>query len=1059
MSVTTASKSAFTFGTRLNLAKNMISRLKVIAFISAGVLLFQTVASGESSASSIQSKRTYFKHTGPKKPFRELPQFRDHDLSFFAMAPEVNCPVSVVAEPGGAVYVLCDGNAGLGRLPNQGKVWRLVDEDDDGKADYGTEFIPDIDTPRGGHFVDGTLYLVHPPFVSAFMDTNADGVADARKTLARGFAHDLGWRRGGDHTTNDLRVGIDGWIYVAVGDFGGNVVGSDGSEASLMSGGVIRMRIDGSDVEVYTQGTRNTYDLAINHRLDMLAMDNTNDGGGWDMRLHHLTPLAHMGYPNLYKNFSEDAMAPLFVYGGGSGCGALYLEEPGFPDWFNRRFHTISWGKLHTHSLTSHEATFVNEDEISLTLNKLVDLDVDGSSRIYFANFEGGGARIEPDAVVGHVVQAKPKGWQYREFPELASASTHSLVEFLDRDSAVLRQQAQWALIRSKDEKTVDILSTFVESEAASLEARLAALYAVSLRDDNGSVGLLKGWLKDDELEEYALRALLDRRDSAELDLGPIIAASLESENPRVRLHGIVGARKLGLKTLTGRLLGISKKEDWAPLEKGVAHVHKIVPHTAQRALIEMAAVSDLHQALANPGLRRPALLALRQIHTVENVAGLISALENTSNKGELQELVAVLLRLYHREAEWDGETWWGTRPNSAGPYFLGAAWEGSEIIAESLRKVVAGMNEASQKETLFQVRRHNLSLEELQLPVEVDPLEQLLEQSQHTFEQQPDLLSVVVDSKRPREMRVKAFRAALDVTGLLYADWAQANLQALEKIENERDLFDVLGRDFVQTSSHRISLMQRVPKAYSKIRKRGSIQVSLFNEVLCNLVQSPLTDEGDRNSVIRGLKAEYLNTEFLDTILRYRAAAFAPLVKSALKNPKLEAKAREVLKSFEQTGEERVGELSVVDASKAVLTMEGSIEEGREWFTRLSCIVCHAISPDEPQKGPYLGSVGNLFNRQQLITHVIDPGAEVAQGFQTYNFELKDGSFASGFVTARDEKKIELRNVVGIVQVIQTSNVVKEEVLKTSMMPAGLVNSLTVGEFASLIDYLQSLH
>jgi putative heme-binding domain-containing protein len=138
---------------------------------------------------------------------------------------------------------------------------------------------------------------------------------------------------------------------------------------------------------------------------------------------------------------------------------------------------------------------------------------------------------------------------------------------------------------------------------------------------------------------------------------------------------------------------------------------------------------------------------------------------------------------------------------------------------------------------------------------------------------------------------------------------------------------------------------------------------------------------------------------------------------------------------------------------------MDGDAALGKKLFTRQSCNACHSILPDEPQKGPYLGSVGNLFNREQLIKHVIDPGAEVAQGFQTYTFQLKDGTATSGFVTARDERTIELRNVAGAIQKLSAADVTKEEVLKTSMMPPGLVNSLTVQEFASLIDYLQSLH
>lgn len=999
--------------------------------------------------------RVRLNHQGPESPFRPLPEFKDHVLTRFATAPEINCPVSVVAEPGGAVYALCDGNAGLGRLANQGMVWRLIDEDDDGQADYGTKFIPNLDTPRGGQFIDGTLYLVHPPHISAFRDTDGDGVADERKTLASGFAHDLSWKRGGDHSTNDLKIGIDGWIYVAVGDFGASAVGSDGSKATLMTGGVIRMRLDGSDLEIHARGTRNTYDLAINHRLDILAMDNTNDGDGWDMRLHHLTPLAHMGYPNLYKNFSEDAMPPLFNYGGGSGCGALYLEEPGFPDWFNNRFHTISWGKLHTHDLAPNEATFTNEDQVSLNLNKVVDLDVDGSSRLYFANFEGGGARIDPGAIVGHIVQAKPEGWEGRPFPNLDTATPSQLLENLDQGSGVLRQSAQWKLWQSQAPGVSKMLGEFAADGSRSLEARIAALFAINLRNEAGSADLLKGFLQDKALNEYALRALLDRKDRGALGLEEIIAECLENDDARVRLQAIVGVQKLDLTRFTETLLAMSDEGTRQPLVKDVAHVHEAIPHTARRALVDLAPIPELHAALAKPRFRAPALAVLRQLHTIGNVSRLIALLKETGKS----DVIAILLRLYHRERQWDGEAWWGTRPNSAGPYYQGVTWEGSKAIAEALREVVVGMDAESQKEVLFQVRRHNLDLDELQLPIEVDPLEQLLGQGSHTFEQQADLLGIVTDQSRPREMRVQAFRAALEVTGFAYGNWVIANLDALAKIESEVDLHETLGREFALSPSHRVSMIGRVTKAYSKVVKMTPACRTLFYDMLCNLVQSPLTPGEDRDRIVSAMVREPLTLEFVESIRRNRAVAFQSLLRKPGRDERVISAAKETLATFEEAGGQLVGELAAKEVAKAVLNMEGDLELGKNLFARQSCIACHSILPDEPQKGPYLGTAGNLFTREQLITHVIEPGAEVAQGFQTYRFQLKDGSGAFGFVTARDEERIEVRNVAGVKQIIRTADVTKEELLEASMMPPGLVNNLTLREFASLIDYLQSLH
>jgi putative heme-binding domain-containing protein len=1014
---------------------------------------------GAAAKPSAPAERVALKNQGPKPPFRKLPKVEGLNLSYFAQAPEINTPVSVIAEPGGAVYALCDGNAGLGRLPNQGTVWRLVDENDDGQADYGTRFVPDIDTPRGGHFLDGTLYLVHPPFISSFRDLDGDGVADEHKVLAKGFAHDLSWKRGGDHTTNDLRIGIDGWIYVAVGDFGANAVGSDGSKAQLMTGGVIRMRKDGSDLEIHARGTRNIYDIAISPRLDILALDNTNDGDGWDMRLHHLTPLAHMGYPYLFKNFSEEAMPPLFVYGGGSGCGALYLEEPGFPERLNNRFHTINWGRVYSHGLTPHEATFVNEDKVTLTINKMVDLDVDGSSRLYFANFENGGARIQPGAIVGHIVQAKPAGWKYRPFPDLEKASTETLIGFLDDGSNVLRQQAQTVLVRSKRPETDSSLQKAATNKALSLDARIAALFAINLRNEPGSAKIVTGFLADESLREYALRALLDRKDRDQLDLAKTVTTLLDDANPRVRLQAVVGARRLGLAQLTEKLLAMSVEGARKPLENGITHQHEAIPHTAYRALVELAPVEELNPFLGDPEWRKPALAVLRTIHTAENVAKLTGLLEQSKQPAESLDFISALIRLYHREQEWDGESFWGTRPNSSGPYYQGVTWEESERIASTLRMVVSKMDKEAQGAVLTEVRRHHIDLAKLNLPIEIDPLEQLLEQPTHTSGQQADLLSIVKDPARPKPMRIAAFRAALEVTGFIYDDWCPVNLEALAAIENDKELHATLGREFVQSPSHRGSSVNRIPKTWSKVQTMGERQRALFLDMVCSLVQSPLTAEDDRQTLVNGMGKEAPTPDFIEAIARTHAVAFKGFLKGKFQDPAIARLAAETLASLQASEGKLVGDLTVAEASKIVRGMDGDVEEGEEIFTRQSCVACHSMQPDEPQKGPYLGSVGNLFNREQLITHIIDPGAEVAQGFQTYQFKLKDGTMASGFVTARDEQTIKLRNLAGESQIIQTSAVEKEEVLDVSMMPPGLVNSLTLRQFASLIDYLQTLH
>ena len=48
------------------------------------------------------------------------------------------------------------------------------------------------------------------------------------------------------------------------------------------------------------------------------------------------------------------------------------------------------------------------------------------------------------------------------------------------------------------------------------------------------------------------------------------------------------------------------------------------------------------------------------------------------------REILATLVRLYHREADYDG-SWWGIRPDSTGPYYDPREWECSVRIASEI--------------------------------------------------------------------------------------------------------------------------------------------------------------------------------------------------------------------------------------------------------------------------------------------------------------------------------------------------------------------------------------
>ena len=220
----------------------------------------------------------------------------------------------------------------------------------------------------------------------------------------------------------------------------------DGSRLYLHGGGVVRVRPDGTELEPYSLYTRNIYDVAVSPRLDLFARDNTNDGKGWNTRLHHFVPLANHGYPRLYKNFANEILPPLADYGGGSGTGGLFLSE-GVSEPFNDALYTCDFTTqaVYVHRLEPVEGTFRAEQEEFLSV-KAIDLDVDGNSKLYVSDWRGrmplqwrGGWRYFADQL-----PSLPPA----EFPALKSASTLELLDYLGSASAVCRLNTQIEILQ-----------------------------------------------------------------------------------------------------------------------------------------------------------------------------------------------------------------------------------------------------------------------------------------------------------------------------------------------------------------------------------------------------------------------------------------------------------------------------------------------------------------------------------------------------------------------------------------------------------------------------------
>lgn len=665
---------------------------------------------------------------GNSKPIDDT-TFRDSvqvppefEATLFASPPGVSYPVAIAAEPAGAIYVAVDEQGSLGRTPGGGKILRCVDENDDGKVDSVTVFAK-VEHPRGLVYRDGAVWVMHPPTLTVFHDDDGDGVSDQQQVLVTGLTTDQISNRGGDHTTNCVRMGIDGWLYIGVGDYGiKQAVGTDGTAISLRGGGVVRVRPDGTEMEIYCSGLRNPFDLAIDPYMNVFARDNTNDGAGWDTRVSHLRQTALYGYTQLFANFTDETMPTLGTFGGGGGTGALFVQDPSWPAQYASTLFTGDWGRsqVYRHELTSHGPTFDLKQEVFLTLPRATGMDIDGSGRLFVASWQGGEAAVFVGPNVGFVARITPKGFQAEPFPDLKHAGTDELVAYLAAPRSVTRLHAQGEVLRrGKSVAATQALDRLASDVLAPLEGRVAAVFTLKQIDGNASRERLLKLAEDASLGEFAMRALTDRRQELDgLDAQPFIAA-LGDESPRVRAQALISLGRLDDPSAATSIIPLTSRPQGSemPSDRPVQNQpdpDRVVPHMAVRALVSLRAVDACIEALDGPHWQG-ALWAMRYMHDPAAVESLIRKLAIVRKPELRRGVLATLIRLYHREADYQG-TWWGIRPDSTGPYYDGVEWESSKRIGAVITAAVGDGDSDTVAFLKSELARHQVSLAGLPL-------------------------------------------------------------------------------------------------------------------------------------------------------------------------------------------------------------------------------------------------------------------------------------------------------------------------------------------------------
>ncbi len=288
-------------------------------------------------------------HTGPETekrfpPLKVPPQFK---ATLFACDPLIEYPSVLALGPrSNSIFLAHDYMTGLGeKIVRRDEVRVVEDTDGDGYADKSTMWAGEFNSIQGLAYHDGRVFVMHSPFLTVLQGSNGDDVADERRDVFSG----LGWppEKTTDrlHGANGIVAGHDGWLYLALGDRGCDVQRPEGDRLVLNGGGILRCRPDGADLHVFATGLRNIYDIALDEELNVFVRDNENDGGNYMIRVCHSFMGADHGYPYLYQEHPDEALAPLADLARGSSAGGVAYLERAFPAAYQGGLFFCEWGK------------------------------------------------------------------------------------------------------------------------------------------------------------------------------------------------------------------------------------------------------------------------------------------------------------------------------------------------------------------------------------------------------------------------------------------------------------------------------------------------------------------------------------------------------------------------------------------------------------------------------------------------------------------------------------------------------------------------------------------
>ena len=576
-------------------------------------------------------------------------------IALVVEAPDVLFPTAAVSAPDGTLYV------GQDPMDMPGPPYKPIDSIVAIKNGKVRLFADQLWAVMGLEWIGDTLYVMHPPYLSALRDTDGDGKADSRVDIATGLGPKVpGFSGINDHVASGMRIGIDGYLYIAVGDKGiPKGVGKDGATIQLFGGGVIRIRPDGSGLEVVSTGERNPLSAALSARDDVFTYGNDDDSKKWPNSLTHHIMGAHFGYPYEFLNAPFRTLPIMAGQLGGSGCQGICYNEDGLPKEYSGNLFFCDWGlqTVFRYVIEPNGGSFkVASKTPFVTKGELDDLRPfsmavahDGAS-LYLVDWAFSGW-LANGPKTGRIYQLKYEGKEsVASAPRSSSSDIPSLVKALDHPALTVRREAQQSL-SAKGEEAIAPLQAKLDNAKESANGRIHALWALDAIPGAKPREVILGRVADPDFDVrlQACRSVGIHRDPKGISA---LASLLRDQHPAIRRDAAIALERIGDPSGIPSLL------------EALGDADTFAAWSIRHALRSFPSIDpgSLAKALVDPKRAEDALKVCDESWSLSRLEALRLALPDAKDSGFRARIVACLAGNSRKYPDWSGN-WFGTNP------------------------------------------------------------------------------------------------------------------------------------------------------------------------------------------------------------------------------------------------------------------------------------------------------------------------------------------------------------------------------------------------------------